>query len=315
MTFRTIAGLGLAATLLATLGGCKCCHHNSPPYPYDHPRPYNPTAPRPGGTEILPPEPLPPGGGGGAPPLPAPASSGFGVPSAPNGSPAPLPRDLLPPTQVPVDARYYAAPRVIDRSEPPLAPVNPPAKADKPADPRPLPPDLLDPQSSAKVPLPKGLPDPAATPPLPVGIVGFLAVMDQVSTGQKPDPEGLEWLQINGYKTVVHLRRPGAPHTADKEQVEKRGMKYLSLEVSGQTLTASLAAEFSRAVADRSSRPLFVYDKDGTLAGAIWYTYLRAVEKLPAVDAKKRAVEFGLKPAATGEHADLWSAAQRITQE
>ena len=92
-------------------------------------------------------------------------------------------------------------------------------------------------------------------------------------------------------------------------------MKYLSLEISAQTLTASLAAEFSRAVAERSARPVFVYDKDGTLAGAMWYTYLRSVDKLSPADAKKRAADFGLKAAETGDHAELWTAAQKVTQE
>ena len=327
MTLRKLAWFGLGAALIASQVGCRCFHREHEQrydrdHPYDHPRQYDLTAPsgprpgfaRPGSPEILQPEPLAPGG---APALPAPgARSGFGAYTPPDPT-VPTPRDLLPPTNVPVDARYYSPPRFIDRSEPPLAPVNPFPKSDRSADPLPtaprlLPPDLIDPQASAKVPLPS---DPITSPALPVGIDAFVEVMDRVSNGLRPDPEGLDWLQTNGYKTVIHLRRPGTPHTADKDQIEKRGMKYLSLEVSSETLTASLAAEFSRAVADRSSRPLFVYDKDGTLAGAMWYAYLRSVEKLPPADAKARATALGLKAADTGDHAALWSAAQKGTQE
>ena len=324
MSLRVFVGFSVAAAILASQAGCRCFHRDSDhPYarPYDNPRPYNPTAPlipapRPGSPEVLQPEPFAPSG---APALPVPggATSRFDASGSQPGPPVPTPRDLLPPANVPVDSRYYSPPRVIDRSEPPLAPLNPFGKSDKPSDPMPsdprlLPPGLLDPQTSAKNPLPG---DPAASPAFPV-IDSFSGVMDQVSTGFKPaDTEGLDWLQTNKYKTIIHLRRPGSPHTADKEQIEKRGMKYLTFEVSAESLTPSLVAEFSRAVGSRSDRPLFVYDKDGTLVGAMWYVYFRTVDKLSDADAKKRAIDFGLKAAETGDHSALWKAAQKVAQE
>ena len=61
---------------------------------------------------------------------------------------------------------------------------------------------------------------------------------DRVASGLRPLLDGgLDWLQANGYRTVLHLRQPGEDDTADRKQVEKRGMKYLSMEVSPETLT------------------------------------------------------------------------------
>ena len=321
---RTFVWTGIAAALLLAQVGCRCCHHDPQPQPYPRP-PYNPTAPLvpaplpSRGPEVIQPEPL---GPGGMPLLPAPGSgvpSRFGAPTTDVGPPVPTQRDLLPPTNVPLNSNYYAQPRVIDQGEPPIAPLNPFGKTDKPASPMPndshfIPPQLLDLNPTAKAPPANDSP---ASPEFPVGIASFRDVLgSDVSTGIKPaDTDGLDWLQTHKYKTVVNLRRPGTPHTADKDQIEQRKMKYLSLEVSAETLTDSLVAEFCRAVAERSGRPLFVYDKDGTLAGAMWYAYFRTVEKLPPADAKKRATELGLKAVETGEHAALWKAAQKVSQD
>jgi protein tyrosine phosphatase (PTP) superfamily phosphohydrolase (DUF442 family) len=324
MGLRTIVGIGVGAALLVTQFGCNCFHKNEPYRPpYDQPRPYNPSVPvipataRPGGPEVQYPEPFAPSG---VPVLPTPGGtpSRFGATYAEPAAPAPTPSQLLPPTNVPVDARYFAQPRVTETSEPPLAPSNRIGNGNKSADPKPgdprlLPPGLLDPQPSAKIPVTSNS---APSPVLPVGIDSFSVVMDQVATGLKPaDTEGFDWLQSNKYKTIIFLRRPGTANSADKEQVERRNMKYLTFEVSPEAMNASLVAEFCRAIAERSARPLFVYDKDGTLSGAMWYTYFRSVEKLSPADAKKRATEFGLKPAETGDHSALWTATQKVTQE
>ena len=60
--------------------------------------------------------------------------------------------------------------------------------------------------------------------------------------------DGLDWLQTNGYRTVLHLRQPGEDDSADRRQIEKRGLKYLSLELSPQTLTQGVLDEFNRLV-------------------------------------------------------------------
>jgi protein tyrosine phosphatase (PTP) superfamily phosphohydrolase (DUF442 family) len=147
-------------------------------------------------------------------------------------------------------------------------------------------------------------------PSLPVGIPQFSAVKDQVSAGLRPLLDGLDWLQSNGYRTVLHVRGPGTDDTADRREVEKRGMKYLSVETSPQNLAQAVDA-FSREAGDRANYPLFVYDKDGTLAGGLWFVYLRTAERLPDESARAQARRLGLKEAATEEQRAMWLAIQK----
>ncbi len=217
---------------------------------------------------------------------------------------------------MPLDARYYGdptAPRTETR-EPPLAPAKPfaaPAEQPDNSGKQPLPPDLRDPNQPERIPAPaliENSVEKGAAVSFPDGISGFMEVKDRVAAGLRPEPEGLDWLKEHGYKTVLHIRRPGTAHSADREQIEKRGMKYLSLEVSADILNASLAAEFNAIVAERGNRPLFVYDKDGTLAGAMWYLYFRIAESMLPEAARVRAGQLGLKTTAT----ELWIAIQKV---
>jgi protein tyrosine phosphatase (PTP) superfamily phosphohydrolase (DUF442 family) len=147
----------------------------------------------------------------------------------------------------------------------------------------------------------------------PVGIPQFAIVKDGVATGLRPMlDDGLDWLQANGYRTVVFLRQPGEPDSADRRQVEKRGMKYLSLEVSPQLLTPQLAEDFNHLAADSSAQPLFVYDRDGALTGSLWYLYFRLAESAADEVARVRAGALGLRLDRDGPHREMWLAAQQV---
>ena len=166
-------------------------------------------------------------------------------------------------------------------------------------------------------------PDKTAEPPvnksttaLPVGIPQFATAMDNVTSGLRPSlDDGLDWLQARGYRTVVQIRLPGETDATDRKQVEKRGMKYLSIEVSPQTLTKAMIQDFSRIVRDTSGQPVFIYDRDGALAGALWYLYFRTAEQFPDDVARVRAGALGLREDREGSHRDMWLAVQKYLSE
>src|SRR5262249_48967695 len=134
---------------------------------------------------------------------------------------------------------------------------------------------------------------------------------DQVASGLKPLLDGLDWLQAAGYRTVLHVRLPGTDDSADRREVEKRGLKYLSLEVSPQTLSQAAVEQFNRTIGDPANYPLFVYDRDGMLAGGLWYLYFRTAERQTDDAARTQANRLGLKEAATDEHRAMWLAIQK----
>jgi len=152
------------------------------------------------------------------------------------------------------------------------------------------------------------------SPALPVGIAQFAYARGQIATGLRPMLEGFDWLQAQGYKTVLNVHKPGEDDAADRRMFEKRGMKYLSLEVSPQTLGKGTVDTFNRIV-EESERPLFVYDRDGVLAGGLWYLHFRTAGKLSDEEARSRAGRLGLKTDADGDARTMWVAIQKLLSE
>ena len=146
---------------------------------------------------------------------------------------------------------------------------------------------------------------------MPVGIPQFAEIKNKknVAVGLRPTHlEGLQWLKDHGYRTALYIRAPGESDDADRKQFEDRlGMKYASLVVSPDTLTLDVVDQFN-ALADPANRPLFVYDKDGSLAGALWYLHFRMIDQQSDEQARAAAARIGLKES----HTDLWLAIGRI---
>jgi protein tyrosine phosphatase (PTP) superfamily phosphohydrolase (DUF442 family) len=145
-----------------------------------------------------------------------------------------------------------------------------------------------------------------------VGIPQFAEVKGKkrVASGLRPTHlEGLEWLKDNGYRMALYVRAPSESDDADRKQFEdKLGMKFASLVVSPEALSLDVVDQFNAIVADPANRPLFVYDKDGALAGALWYLHFRMIDQMSDEDARTAAGRIGLKE----ENKDLWLAIQKI---
>jgi protein tyrosine phosphatase (PTP) superfamily phosphohydrolase (DUF442 family) len=166
------------------------------------------------------------------------------------------------------------------------------------------------PDAPAVAPVPSILNDKDAALPLPVDVPQFALAKDRVAAGLQPFPDGIAWLQGHGYKTVLHVRAPGEDDSAARRQFEKRGLRYVSLEASPTNLSKDLLEQFDRVTTEDANLPLFVYDKDGGLAGALWYLYFRTVEGTSDEKARSEAVRLGFQPDQNGEHRAMWNAAQ-----
>ncbi len=153
------------------------------------------------------------------------------------------------------------------------------------------------------------------SPALPPGIPQYVLPKDQVAAGLRPLLDGWDWLKEKGYKTVLHVRRPGEDNTADRQEVEGRGLRYLSIEVSPESLSQAIVDQFSHVVSDPANYRLFVYDKDGTLAGGLWYLHFRLAEKLPDAEARTKAAPLGFKEDAAGEGRLMTLAVQKLLSE
>jgi protein tyrosine phosphatase (PTP) superfamily phosphohydrolase (DUF442 family) len=166
----------------------------------------------------------------------------------------------------------------------------------------------------------KDRPDPSKEPPerrkrsLPA-IPQFAEVKANVFAGLRPSLDGLDWLQDEGVKTIVQIRLFGEDDSADQKQVEKRNMRYIAFEVSPVTLTKEKAEEFVKLIRDGARQGVFVYDQDGSLAGSMWYLYLRMGEVLDDEPSRLRARSLGLQTNRDGQHRDMWLAVPKVLNE
>jgi hypothetical protein len=214
-----------------------------------------------------------------------------------------------------------AAPAPVTPAPAPITPALPaPAAPDvrsyaPPTEPNPTPAWRPSPEAGERL-VPEGAPprpggeQSPAPPAMPEGIPGFAMLKKNVAAGQRPTHlEGLEWLKANGYRMALYIRAPGESDDADRKQFEdKLGMKFASLTLSPEALTLDVVDQFNHIVTDPSSRPLFVYDKDGSLAGALWYLHFRMIDQQSDEQARTAAARLGLKET----NAEMWVAIQRI---
>lgn len=313
--------------------GCPtgACAVPAPPPPgaFGSPGPTFPTAPGPAPSQPYPPSPygssIPPGGFAPAP-SPAPA----GIPNLPPPPGAPLDRAAPPGPSAsgfapgPADVRerpnYKWEPGELPA--PPKVEAKAEVKAEPPVEDRVLllPPEFDEKREPAKKdsirlypPEPekeKDSPEPP-TQRLPVGIPDFATARDQVSVGRRPSlDDGLEWLQNHRYKTIVHLRLPGEAGDADRKQIEKRGFRYVAIEVNPRLLTRDVVEDFMKTVGDRKDQPVFVYDQNGALTGAMFYLMFRLVDQDTPDVAQVRAGRLGLQPERSELHREMWTAVQ-----
>lgn len=126
------------------------------------------------------------------------------------------------------------------------------------------------------------------------GIAAFTKVKDGVSTGRRPEIEGLDWLKANQYKTIIFLRQPNEEDTTDRRQAERRDLRFVSWEVTPEGMNKTFVDEFNQLIGDSSARSIFVYSTDGNITAAVWYMHLRSAEFLTHEEARLRASSHGL---------------------
>jgi len=187
-------------------------------------------------------------------------------------------------------------------------PMRPGAKSDYFAPPESAPPPKASETINPDPPVTKSFKPAPAPAPAAFGIAGFARVKDGVSTGLRPEIEGLDWLRSKDYKTVVFLRTPAEDNTTDQRQAEKRDLKFVSWEVTPEGLNKFFIEEFNRVIGDTGGRPVFVYSKDGNTAAAVWYLHLRTAEFLTHEEARLRVAQLGL----TDEQSPYFKAAVNL---
>jgi hypothetical protein len=178
-------------------------------------------------------------------------------------------------------------------------------------------------QLYAPEPIDKEIPRQTNEPPLKKpsvqrsfpAIPQFAEAKENVFAGLRPSLDGLDWLQTNGVQTVAQIRAFGADDSAVRKEVESRNMRYVAFEVSPGELKKGKVDEFIKLIRDGAKQGIFVYDQDGSLAGSMWYLYMRQGEFLDDDAAQLRASQLGLSHDRTDKHVEMWLAVQEFLRE
>jgi hypothetical protein len=241
------------------------------------------------------------------------------VPPRLKAVPTPLPPFRQPPAQPPIASIGGPTPaQHLEPQDKAPAPSNepsptPPAPGDfPPADPdvRLLPPRLPspyrrevakpwpddnEPKANVPGPAPKDQDKTAPKDDNTARLLNVKQATADVSSGLKPfDVSDVRWLQKKGYAAVLYLHDPATDDTVDRRVSQKAGMAYHGLVASPARLDRKLYEQFVKLVEDKDNHPLYVYDKDGTVAGGLWYLYFHLHKGDSDEDARAKAKKLGL---------------------
>jgi protein tyrosine phosphatase (PTP) superfamily phosphohydrolase (DUF442 family) len=285
MSRRDLLLLPIISTTLA-LGGCQhtCNRCNTPGLPPGA-IPIRPGSPPPAGL-VLPPTAVPtvPPAAVPAPaPFPEGSTSGFGA------VPLERPATPLPPVRFGTP-NIGRAPEVLTPEPTGRAQVRPNPNAV----PRLMSPELALP--GERTPPPTVPPGEVGSAVPASGLPAFTTVKTEVASGRRPLLDGFDWLRDHGYRSVLHLRRDTDDDASDRRRAEQSGLAYAAMTVTDADLAGTIAEQFDRVVNDPSARPLYVYDRDGTLSGAMWYLHMRRVDRVSDAEARVRAARLGYTP-------------------
>ena len=136
---------------------------------------------------------------------------------------------------------------------------------------------------------------------------GYSKVKPGLASGRVPSATGLDRLKKAGYKTVAYLHSPGSDASSVRRDVEAKGLTFIDLPVSPEKLADGVRA-FNDAVADKSTRPLFICDEDGVRTGSLWYLYFRNIEFANDDTARLLAAPLGLTEPPSVEQTTFWVA-------
>jgi hypothetical protein len=138
------------------------------------------------------------------------------------------------------------------------------------------------------------------------GLPGFTQIKDGVATGRKPALEGFDSLKKDGYKTLIFLHAPGTDVAAVRDLAETRGFTFVPVETTPEKLGDAFE-QVSKATAEPSSRPAYIFDDDGSRIGPVWYLHFKTVDLESADVSKIRARALGL-----ADESDFWPEIKRF---
>ncbi|HMA17048.1 MAG TPA: protein tyrosine phosphatase family protein, partial [Thermoanaerobaculia bacterium] len=132
----------------------------------------------------------------------------------------------------------------------------------------------------------------------------FYWIDERIATGGQPKADEIAALKREGFRTIVNLRESTEfDAAAEAAEVERQGLRYISIPVRTAEPRDEQADAFLATLADRKIQPMFVHCGSGNRVGAFWMIARVLVDGWTIEDAEREARMVGLRSANLREFA------------
>jgi uncharacterized protein (TIGR01244 family) len=144
----------------------------------------------------------------------------------------------------------------------------------------------------------------------------ILCVNENFATAGQPKDEAWQKLSAQGFKAVLNLRtdKEGVDLNKERELIEKAGMRYINVPVTGSDPKPEQAEAFMKVMQDAKNHPLLIHCGSANRVGAFFMIY-RVVEQGWAEEkALEEAKQIGLTSPGLTKFAQDYIAAHKKTK-
>jgi uncharacterized protein (TIGR01244 family) len=124
----------------------------------------------------------------------------------------------------------------------------------------------------------------------------ILCVDKNFATAGQPKDEAFGKLAAQGFRSVLNLRTAaeGLDLERERQLVEKAGMRYISIPVTGSAPKPEQADEFVRVVGDGANHPMLIHCGSANRVGGFMLIYRVLGQGWPQDKALEEATQIGL---------------------
>lgn len=115
-----------------------------------------------------------------------------------------------------------------------------------------------------------------------------------IAGGGPPSAADLDRAAAQGVRLVIDLRAPEEGTLEEDGQVLERGMRYVNIPVTAETLGREPAEALAAVLADENNRPALLHCASGNRAGGMWALYQYFGKGVSAEEAFQAGLEKGM---------------------
>ena len=132
---------------------------------------------------------------------------------------------------------------------------------------------------------------------------------NQVGFGGTPELMAMEWLNREGYRTVISLLvsgEDGADVEGDRATASKAGLRYVQLPFDPKSPAPELIEQFMAVVGNEENQPVYIHCNSATRAAALWMVARFQADGLDPEQARLEGSAIAEKPEVASRFFDAY---------